>query len=128
MRQPTKARRIDAKSPAEVPSALTAPSVPLGTIFNVVTRYLPPSTSFKYSGLDFAIENKERTSNKNRNRSIVINEILFLKYVGFVLIEEYKKLGAYLSYTDQVEYLQTRHVTSCTRINNPKLQIMDLLT
>lgn len=37
---PTKARRIEARSPTKVPSTLTAPSVPLGTTLNVVTRYL----------------------------------------------------------------------------------------
>jgi hypothetical protein len=40
MRQPTEARIIEANNPASVPSALTAPSVPLGTTLNVVTRYL----------------------------------------------------------------------------------------
>jgi hypothetical protein len=40
MRQPTEARSIEANNPASVPSALTAPSVPLGTTLNVVTRYL----------------------------------------------------------------------------------------
>lgn len=40
MRQPTKARNKEAKIPAKVPSTLTAPSVPLGTTLNVVTRYL----------------------------------------------------------------------------------------
>ena len=59
---------------------------------------------------------------------MVFHEVLFLIYVGFVLIEEYKKLGAFLSDIDQVEYLQSRHVTTCTRINNPKLQNMDLIT
>ena len=44
MTQATKERRIDAKSPAMVPSTLTAPSVPLGTVLNVVTRYLLRST------------------------------------------------------------------------------------
>jgi hypothetical protein len=34
------ARSIEANNPASVPSALTAPSVPLGTTLNVVTRYL----------------------------------------------------------------------------------------
>lgn len=60
MIQPTKARRIDAKSPAKVPSILTAPSVPLGTIFNVVTRYLLQSTSLKYSGLGLATKIKNK--------------------------------------------------------------------
>lgn len=31
---------MDAKTPAKVPSTLTAPSVPLGTTLNVVTKYL----------------------------------------------------------------------------------------
>ena len=31
---------IEPKTPAKVPSTLTAPSVPLGTIFNVVMRYV----------------------------------------------------------------------------------------
>jgi hypothetical protein len=39
-RKLTKARTTDAKIPAKVPSTLTAPSVPLGTTLNVVTRYL----------------------------------------------------------------------------------------
>lgn len=47
MREPTKARRIEAKSPAKVPSTLTAPSVPLGTTLNVVTRYLYTRHRFK---------------------------------------------------------------------------------
>lgn len=40
MRQLRKARAKEAKIPAKVPSTLTAPSVPLGTTLNVVTRYL----------------------------------------------------------------------------------------
>lgn len=40
MKHPTDARKIEAKSPANVPSRLTAPSVPLGTTLNVVTKYL----------------------------------------------------------------------------------------
>jgi hypothetical protein len=44
MKQETKARRIDAKSPAMVPSILTAPSVPLGTTLSVVIKYLIRST------------------------------------------------------------------------------------
>lgn len=40
MRKLTNARTMDAKIPAKVPSTLTAPSVPLGTTLNVVTRYL----------------------------------------------------------------------------------------
>jgi hypothetical protein len=47
MRQPTNARRTDAKSPARVPSTLTAPSVPLGTTVNVVTRYLDKKHQFR---------------------------------------------------------------------------------
>lgn len=39
-KQPTEARKNDAKSPANVPSTLIAPSVPLGTILNVVAKYL----------------------------------------------------------------------------------------
>jgi len=39
-KQPTDARKNDAKSPANVPSRLIAPSVPLGTILNVVAKYL----------------------------------------------------------------------------------------
>lgn len=44
MKQAIPASSIEAKSPATVPSTLTAPSVPLGTILNVVTRYLFLST------------------------------------------------------------------------------------
>jgi hypothetical protein len=40
MRQPMEARSIEANNPASVPSALIAPSVPVGTTLNVVTRHL----------------------------------------------------------------------------------------
>jgi len=40
MRKLTNARTTEATIPAKVPSTLTAPSVPLGTTLNVVTRYL----------------------------------------------------------------------------------------
>lgn len=46
-RQATPERNIDARSPATVPSTLTAPSVPRGTISNVVTRYLIIEQSIK---------------------------------------------------------------------------------
>lgn len=39
-KQPTKASKIEANNPARVPSTLTAPSVPLGTTFKFVTKYL----------------------------------------------------------------------------------------
>jgi hypothetical protein len=39
---PTSARKMDANRPASVPVTLTAPSVPLGTIDRVVTKYLSP--------------------------------------------------------------------------------------
>lgn len=60
IRQPTDARRIEARSPARVPSTLTAPSVPLGTTLNVVTKYLQRALGFQNQGQQDNQGNKKK--------------------------------------------------------------------